>query len=381
LRQQSTLPQRQLIEATRERYAGVFGDRATNEKKYLSALRRLTANHGPASDDAALFIAEALLERYNGPDLWQPRYASQRHEIATLLRGVMQHRPAQPMAHHLAIHFHDFDPNRTAALYSAARLASLSVDPESEHLVHMSAHAYVRAGRYADALRASTRALRLSQRSRHPLYYTHDYFVGLGAAFMNNDFGKANEFVDAFCRGTSCATTRVLVAVRFARWDRVATLTARRNDVFSLLFSTRALVGMGQMPRALAAYARLRTAAPGLAREANTTTIALAVARGDRQRVLHLARTLQLETPGVMPEMLPLFPARELQGRALLAAGHRRDARSVLEDDLKIYPCAMRAAAALKAATTAPARRVAHPAQCRTPSRYSDGRVPSVNDL
>jgi hypothetical protein len=380
LRRYATEPQRRLLAAVALRYAGTFAERVANDRRYAAALRRLANGAGAERDDAALLLAEDLLERDNGPELWSSRNATQRREIAALLRGVLRRQPAAPMAHHLAIHFHDFDPDRTAALSSAAFLASISLDPESEHLAHMSAHAYVRAGRYSDALRASTRALALERRARHPLYRMHDYFVGLGAAFMGNDFARAERFVRAFCSGASCAGTRMLLAVRFARWDRVPAMPADRRNPLMLLLSARALAATGRVSEARARYAELRATAPALAREPNTTAVALAAARRDRRTLEALAAALRPETPGTMPEVLPLFPARELKARALLAAGDAHGARAALRDDLELYPCGVRATAALAKLLPRGSEPTA-PAYCRGAARYADGRVPRIQDF
>ncbi|HEY4439870.1 MAG TPA: hypothetical protein VGN14_05410 [Candidatus Elarobacter sp.] len=376
----ATLEQRQLIAALVRRYAGTFPDRAAADRDYVAALRSM-ADRGIAREDAELLLCEALLER-DGARLWSSAELAAEHaEVETRLRDVQALRPGDLMADHLYVHLHDLDPDRAAALPAADRLASADLDPEAEHLIHMSAHAYVRAGRYADALSASTQALRLSIGVvGGSEYLAHDFAVGEGAAFNGADAGAADRFIDEFCTD-ECTNARIAGAARFARWDQVLRLTAGREDAFALLFSSRALLGQGETARGLALFERLRLESPSLASHANLTTVAAAAARNDRQTLLRLAHELDASNDaGAGPEFLATFPDLELKAHAYAAAGALDEARAALRADLAAYPCNVRATVALAALTVENAR-PAHPAYCTPDLQYTDGRTPSIDDF
>lgn len=324
LRRNATPIQRELIEATNARFSGTFRNYETNEQRYVSLLRREVATDGRYSDDLAMILCEGLLEKLNGPPLWTAARTRQRDEVRSLLATVLRRDTGNLIANHLAVHFHDYDPDRGAALAYADRLARINVEADAEHLLHMSEHAYVRAGRYSEAVDASTHALELSDLPHYQLYYTHDYFVGLGAAFMGNDYRRAARYIDRFCR-QGCRELSIAAAARFGKWDDVIAATEGHRDAFSLALYIRALLAKGETADANQAYLELKKIAPLDAESPNDTTVALAISRGDDDATaVALAQALQVER---MPRMRPRGTAdnlREAEHRSFLAILARR---------------------------------------------------------
>lgn len=103
------------------------------------------------SEAAMIAIKDDWYDRNTGRPL--PRIA----EMVDRLEALLKTRPAHIGLNHYLIHAADAAANASRAVAAADRLATLA--PGSPHLVHMPAHIYVRAGRYADAQARNESAL------------------------------------------------------------------------------------------------------------------------------------------------------------------------------------------------------------------------------
>lgn len=106
------------------------------------AMKAIAADH-PSEPEIAVLAAHALLIPVRGEDERGLKPA------LAMLEAVLKQRPDDTGAIHYYIHGTEFDGRAEDALPYADKLARLA--PEASHLVHMPAHTFFRAGRYADA--------------------------------------------------------------------------------------------------------------------------------------------------------------------------------------------------------------------------------------
>ena len=146
------------IEALSARYAEQPPeDRRALDEAYAAATREL-ARKRPDDLDAAVFLAEALMDLQPW-DYYDAQLQPKGHtaEVVQTLESVMARHPDHAGALHLYVHAVEAsaDPQRGAD--AADRLRTLV--PGSGHLVHMPAHIYARVGRWHDAVVANQRAI------------------------------------------------------------------------------------------------------------------------------------------------------------------------------------------------------------------------------
>ncbi|WP_336986133.1 hypothetical protein [Altererythrobacter aquiaggeris] len=138
-------------------------DRPTLEAKYSEAMIAL-AGRFPDHDDLLVLAAESAMNTTPW-DYWDPETGKARPQIAAaigLIEKVMARSPQHPQASHLYIHLMENSSNPKVAEDAADRLRDSGPKPLG-HLVHMPAHIYHRAGRYADSMKVNIAAARADE--------------------------------------------------------------------------------------------------------------------------------------------------------------------------------------------------------------------------
>lgn len=154
--------ERLLIEALATRYAPVPPvHRAGLDSGWANAMGRVAAAF-PDDQEIQVLHADALMN-LRPLDYWDA-VGEERPGTRTILQrleGVLRVNAIHPGACHLLIHAVEaVHPRRAQSC--AERLAAIM--PGAGHLVHMPAHLYLRAGRYAEAIRAAEQAARADVR-------------------------------------------------------------------------------------------------------------------------------------------------------------------------------------------------------------------------
>ena len=355
-------------------------DRAALDLAYADAMRDVAA-HYPDDLDAATLFAESLMD-LTPWDYWtkegeQTKYTA---EIIAQLERVLAVDPNHPGANHYYIHAVEASKNAGKALPSAKRLETLA--PTAGHLVHMSAHTYMRVGRYHDASVANERGARADEDymawcksgGYYPMaYYSHNLhflwasetFEGRSADSLATARKLGEQLPPEIARQVPPAhelyAVRYFAPVRFGKWDQVLAEPAPPDDL-------RYALGMYHWARgmALAATGRLDEAAAErdalAAISVEDAVKKLEFLEGSAAQLLEVATHVltgelagrqgnhdvaiaELETAHqkeyalryTEPPAWPL-PVRQYQGAALLEAGRAAEAEAAFRDDLAEYP-------------------------------------------
>jgi len=382
VRAAGTTPREQAyIAALASRYsAAADADRAALDRAYAEQMRALAALY-PDDLDAQTLAAEAVMD-LTPWDYWtkdgelKPTTA----EIVALLEGVLKRDPNHPGANHYYIHAVEASRDPGRALPSAKRLETLATS--AGHLVHMSAHTYMRVGQYADASRANERGALADEEymtwcrsggSYVMAYYPHNlHFLwasesmeGRSAAAIATARKLAAQLPPEAVRGVPAAQELAPVIyyalVRFGRWDEVLAEVAPPED---LHYSQ----GMWHYARGMA-FAAQGELEPSRAEQASVAAIAgedamqkLAFLEGSGAQLLEIASAVlaaeiaeregkhdlalaelekakQVEHALAYVEPPPwYFPVRQVQGSALLSMGKPAQAEVVFREDLVVYP-------------------------------------------
>jgi tetratricopeptide (TPR) repeat protein len=235
--------ERAYIDAMSKRYAeDVAAPRGPLDSAYWAAMREIHQKY-PDDLDAAVMFVEAgmnlrpwMLWNHDGTP------APGTEELVSTLEGVMQRNPAHTGANHYYIHCVEASPNPERGLAAGYRLDTLA--PACGHLVHMPAHIYMRAGDYADAVRANDQGVAIDEKylSTAPagsmyqlMYYHHNvHFLSI-AQLMEGDFTdsyknavKLEASLAKFIKGVPMLEgvdmTSILCLVRFDKWPEVLAL-------------------------------------------------------------------------------------------------------------------------------------------------------------
>lgn len=236
--------------------AGRYGadpsaERAERDSAYARAMRKV-ADRWPEDDDAQVLAAEALM-LLSPWDYWteegQPRPGTP--ELLERLRTVTGRNEEHAGACHFYIHAVEA-AHPARALPCAGRIADLM--PGAGHVVHMPGHVYIRVGRYADAVEANRRAIRVDHeqhvedrgKTAYTLaYHPHNYHFLSYAASMS---GQGEVALEA-ARGLAAKVDRSMmrepgygalqhylatplrVMVRFGRWEAILAEPAPPGDL------------------------------------------------------------------------------------------------------------------------------------------------------
>ena len=369
------------IAAVAARYsAAEDADRAALDRAYADQMRALAARY-PDDLDAQTLTAEAVMD-LSPWDYWtkdgEPKATTA--EIVELLEGVLQRDPNHPGANHYYIHavVASRDPGR--ALLSAKRLETLATS--AGHLVHMSAHTYMRVGHYADASLANERGAKADEEYMswcrsggiYPaVYYPHNLHFLWASQTMEGRSAAAIETarkLHALLPPQAVvdlppAEEQVPVAyyalVRFGKFDEMLAEPApeasqRYANGMWHYARGMAFSGKGQLDDARTELMSLDAAA------AEPKTLALQFQAASATQLLELASRVlaaeisardgqyaaalaALETAKGLEYALNYtepppwyFPVRQIEGSTLLSMNEPARAEVVFREDLVIYP-------------------------------------------
>jgi tetratricopeptide (TPR) repeat protein len=369
------------IAAVATRYSDApDADRVTLDRAYADAMRALAKAH-PDDLDAQTLAAEALMD-LSPWDYWTkdsvPKAATP--EIVALLENVLQRDPNHPGANHYYIHAVEASRDPGRALPSARKLESLA--PSAGHLVHMSAHTYMRVGLYADASKANARGAAVDEEyfswcrsgGLYPLaYYPHNLHFLWASQTMEGRSADAiatakklreklpPESVVAFPLAEEQIPVPYYALLRFGRFDEMlvepAPLEAQRyaNGMWHYARGV-AYAAKGQLDEARAEHARLDgiAADPGmqalvfpagsakqlLELASQVLTAEIAERAGDTAQALAAlenAKGLEYALNYTEPPSW-YFPVRQMQGAMLLASGRPAEAEVAFREDLEAQP-------------------------------------------
>jgi len=381
LRHTATPRERAYIDALAVRYTGRADDRASADRAYAEAMRRLTVAF-PDDMDALTLYAEALMD-LRPWNYWtrDGKPYAETTQVIDVLTRVLETNTNHPGALHLWIHLWEATDTPERAEAEADRLLPLM--PGAGHIVHMPAHIYQRVGRHADVIAANVQAAKADEdyiaqcraQGVYPLaYYPHNlHFIWMGATAS----GQKTLALDSARRLASAVPSEALATVpilqgfivvpywamvRFSEWDQIL---ADKGPQFDTPFTrgvwtyarAMALVAKGRLSDADQALTALRRLVEDPSIKGQTTfsmnsgyailriapeVVAgeIAAARKDWDRaVLHLDRAVRFDDALIYQEPHDWHaPARQNLATVLLAAGRADEAETVLWEDLKRNP-------------------------------------------
>jgi tetratricopeptide (TPR) repeat protein len=377
----ATPRERAYITAVAARYTGKPEDRATANRAFSDAMRKVVQTF-PSDLDARAIFAESLMN-LRPWNYWTPDgvpYAETR-EVITSLEYILKRNPNHPGALHLWIHL--WEPTDTPERAEAEADRLLPLMPGAGHIVHMPAHIYQRVGRYADVIKANELAAKADEdyiaqcraQGLYPLaYYPHNlHFIWMGASASGRGalaLASAKKLAGSV-PDEALSTVPILqgflvvpywAMVRFGQWDEILAnpgpkhATPFTRGAFSYA-RAMALVAKDRLTDADQELARLRELAKDPALQGQTTFSSnqgtailriapevvageLAAKRKDWDRaLLHLERGVRFEDSLIYQEPPDWHaPVRQTLGAVLLEAGRADEAEAVFWEDLRKNP-------------------------------------------
>ncbi|MGH9483872.1 MAG: tetratricopeptide repeat protein [Terriglobales bacterium] len=351
-------------------------------QSYANAMGRLVASYPDDSDAATLYAAALMVERHNA------RYGSLAPPlppwptILGVLRGVLRRWPGHIGANHFYIHASEGAGDPAQALASARLLEKLQAHGffGDGHLLHMSAHVYLRTGHYRAAERATLAAAAADRAylARNPTdvayavgYAQHNLSFLVTAASMDGDYATAlaaAKQLASSARSTAKAyrstaandLAPLRVELSFARWadilaDPPPAGASAGEAVFARYARANALAGQGRAQPAVGAmrvflYAlrqspRVLISVPSMPRFTaenllrSTLEARVAAAQGHYAFAVTQWKQAIAAQDGLGYREPPAwYPLRESLGSVLLRAGEPAQAAAVFRDCLKHWP-------------------------------------------
>ncbi len=338
----ATPVERALIDAAAKRFAfHAKGDADRSAHAYDAAMTAVAVRY-PNDDDVQALSAEAAMDVAPW-DYWDAAGKPGPFVHATLerLQAVLARNPAHIQANHLLIHLLEESPHPEEALASADHLAAMAFAPGDEHLAHMPAHAYMRAGRYHEAGLANTRGLDLfdaylagDHAPGHEPYRPHDCKFAVVAYMMSGERVAAEHDADRCDR--DARTLHDEIAIRFRRLETLGAPSAQSHLAHGLN-----AVAAGKLDAA-ESDARLIDRAEGEVAKVSAAVLRAAIARrrgssDDEIAILTRAVAVQ-DAEGYSEPPRYFFPVRESLGGAYLRAGKPAEAERVFRADLARNP-------------------------------------------
>lgn len=337
----ATPAERELIEAAAIRFKYVQAkDGEASARAYRDAMNA-AATKFPADDDVQTLAAEAEMDTHPWAYFGQDGTpAAGTLGIIDRLEAVLSRSPHHLGANHYLIHALEESPHPERALAAADYLASIPLEPAAEHLMHMPAHAYMRAGHYHEAGVANARAIAAyriylaSDPAGHSDYFGHDCVFGVDAFLMSDESQAAHDLAQACAR--QGVTMSQIVDLRFHRWDALEkddTLgafslgmrAAAHNDVAAALVQRKSL-GAGQDT---VSKIEVQLLDASIARHEDRSADEIAA----------LQRAVALEDDSWYSEPPRFwFPVRESLGGAYFRAERYSDAETTFRADLERNP-------------------------------------------
>jgi tetratricopeptide (TPR) repeat protein len=381
LKRKASPRERAWIDALAVRYTGNAADRATADRAYADAMRRVTRAY-PDDLDAKAMFAEALMD-LRPWNYWtrDGRPYPETREIQAALEQALARNRNHPGALHYWVHL--WEPTDTPERAEAEADRLLPLMPGAGHIVHMPAHIYMRVGRFADVVASNQQAVKADEdyiaqcrvQGLYPLgYYPHNiHFIWMGATAAGQSalaLGAArktsaaipDEALENIPALQGFTVVPYWAMVRFGRWtDILADAGPRHDAAFSRAVwrfaRAMAFTATERLEEAEQELVRLeqeltdRSLAGATTSSMNSSLAILRIApevvageiAAKRQEwddaVLHLDRAIRYEDALIYqePPDWPM-PVRLNLGAVLLQAGRASEAEAVYWEDLKKNP-------------------------------------------
>lgn len=333
----ATPADRGLIEAASKRFTFVApGDGDRSARAYRDAMSVVAAAY-PGDDDVQALAAEAEMDAHPWSYFTADGKATPgTNDTIARVQTILGRNPGHLGANHFLIHLLEEAPHPEAALPSARRLAAMSFEPAAEHLAHMPAHAFMRAGDYHAAGEANARAVGLYQTylagnpAGHADYLGHDCRFGIDAFMMSGEAGRAHALA-ASC-GRSTTLTVSIVDVRFRRWSALA-----QDGELGDFSGGMLLVHDGRLALAATHAKNVRKAADSSASilgDLIDAAIARANGRSDAEIAALTDAVRVQDSSGYAEPPAFWYPVRESLGAAYYRAARYENAERVFRADL-----------------------------------------------
>lgn len=379
-----TQQEKDLIEALTQRYSNdTTIARPTLDSAYAAAMRKVYKKY-PANVTIAALFAESLMDLHPW-NLWNKDGTMQRwtQEIMTVLEKCLQLEPRHAGANHFYIHATEMSAHAETGVKSADLLMNLV--PGSGHLVHMPSHTYIRIGRYHDGVVSNAKAVLVDSlyteachaQGVYPLaYYPHNYhFLAACAALggeskmaMQGAWQTANHAHLQLLRDPAWATLQHYytipwyLQVKLGLWQDILQARAPEKDLKypSVIWhyaQGMARLSQNQLPAAKQQLAAMKS----IMTDTRIKDLTIWGINSVFDLCIIAAKTLEAEIAAKekkFPAAISLlqeavkqedalnyneppdwfFSVRHHLGAVLLEAGRFKEAVTVYEEDLKIYP-------------------------------------------
>jgi hypothetical protein len=238
----ASVAERAYIDALATRYsANAEADQQPLQIAYKNAMQDLARRY-PNDADAAVLYAESLMDLR--PWKWwkaDGKPAEGTLEIVNVLERALAQHPDHIGANHYYIHAVEMSQHPERALSAAKRLEKLA--PAAGHLLHMSAHIYIRTGNYTDAARVNEAAVGADEALAKSAeigfyligYYGHNlHFLAVYSALAGNStraidaanklYANSQRWIKEVTQLDFFTVTPAMVLIEFGRWDDVLAL-------------------------------------------------------------------------------------------------------------------------------------------------------------
>lgn len=355
--------ERGLLQATELLFGD--GDETTRRRRYADGMAALHAAEPDDADVASLYalallgtMSRSLIGSHEGHSAGLAGSDVQR-QVGAILGRVLQAHPRHAGALHYLIHNYD-DPEHARLALEAARTYA-TVAPQSSHALHMPAHVFVQLGQWAEA-EASDRAayaaseawvaakgLPAAMKSFHALQWRQYELLQLGrvgeARALIDELRPVVDATKDLTLLSDLGSMRARQVVESRAWATMANERnfANVNELCAIGFSAArsgnaALAELARQGLASSTtdprQGDLRPAIAIMERQV-AGVMALAAGRTDEAiAILSAASTAELALPPPLGLPIPVIPAPELLGEALLEAGRPADAVEAFQQAL-----------------------------------------------
>jgi hypothetical protein len=393
LKSRVSVVERAYIDALATRYSGdADADQQALQIAYKNALQDLVRRY-PNDADAAVLYAESLMD-LRPWKWWTPdgKPAEGTPEIVKVLERVLAQHPDHIGANHYYIHAVEASQHPEKALPAAKRLEKLA--PAAGHLLHMSAHIYIRTGDYPEAARVNEAAVRAdealaksAEASFYQIgYYGHNlHFLAVynalagdsahATAAANKLYAHSERWIREVTQLDFFMVTPAMVLIQFERWDDILALPEPPFEVpvagtIWRFARTLALAGKSRLVEAAMEREKFVNDAQRLPKNiefgnSNSGAVIavarrylegrLALARGDITGAIKWLRSAVVAEDALAHDDPPAWylSSRQALGAALMHARDFNAAEKIQREDLARNPESGRALFGLQAALAA----------------------------
>jgi hypothetical protein len=396
LKSRASVAERAYIDALATRYsASASADQQALQIAYKNAMQDL-AHRYPNDADAAVLYAESLMD-LRPWKWWTPdgKPAEGTLEIVNVLERVLVQHPDHIGANHYYIHAVEASQHPEKALQAAKRLEKLA--PAAGHLLHMSAHIYIRTGDYPEAARVNGAAVladealaKSAEASFYQIgYYGHNlHFLAVynalagdsahAIAAANKLYAHSERWIREVTQLDFFMVTPAMVLIHFERWDDILALPEPPFEVpvagtIWRFARTLAFAGKNRLAEAAIEREKFVNDAQRLPKNiefgnSNSGAVIavarlylegrLALARGDIAGAIRWLRGAVVAEDALAHDDPPAWylSSRQALGAAMMRARDFGDAEKICREDLARNPESGRALFGLQAALAAQGR-------------------------